>query len=348
MKLASFAAKVTGRSRIFVSAKDVERLLGAIKASDNLWEIVDYSDFPVPAVFEALRLLEVNGIVIFQNSAVTLTERGKALSEGVHPVSDLSCPSCQGRGLDLDHFSELRDRFYEAQKLRPPAIHRYDQGYVTPESTLCRFLIAYERGDVVGKDILILGDDDLVSVVLGLSGLPHSITVVEIDQRLNDFIKETAEREGFLVNVERVDLRYPLDNRHRNSYHTFFTDPPETLPAADAFIGRGILALRAPGCAGYFGFTRREASLSKWYELQRLLHGYGTVITDIIHNFNEYVNWGYAEDTKAWELAPLKIKPERNWYRSALYRIETLEGFTGSTKEYPNQNLSEDVESSTT
>lgn len=348
MELADLAAQITSKSTIFISTADLERLLGAIKKTHNLWEIVDYSDFPVPAVFEAIRLLESGDFVSLTDSSVSLTEKGMELAKGVKPAEDLACPDCEGRGLDQNFFSDVRDRFLDIQKQRPAAVHRYDQGYVTPASTYSRFLIGYERGDIAGKDILILGDDDLISVVLGLSGLPKSITVVEIDTRLTDFIKTTGEREGFRVNVEEVDLRYPLSQDHRNSYDTFFTDPPETLVAADAFIGRGILALRSPGSAGYFGFTRREASLSKWYNLQRMLHQYGVVITDIIHNFNEYVNWDYEEETKAWEMAPIKVRPEKNWYRSALYRIETLEGFTGNTSVYADQNIHEDAESSTT
>ncbi|NIT12871.1 MAG: bis-aminopropyl spermidine synthase family protein, partial [Candidatus Dadabacteria bacterium] len=128
----------------------------------------------------------------------------------------------------------------------------------------------------------------------------------------------------------------------------FFTDPPETLKAADAFIGKGISTLRSAGSAGYFGFTRREASLKKWYDLQKMLWGYKVVVTDIVHNFNEYVNWGYEKDTRAWQLSPLKIKPKKNWYRSALYRIVTLNGYSGSRRDYGSKNIYEDTESSTT
>ena len=195
---------------------------------------------------------------------------------------------------------------------------------------------------------MILGDDDLLGIVLGLSGLPKSVTVVEIDPRLVDFIQDTASRGGFEIRVVQFDLRRPLPEGHANAYDTFFTDPPETLPAADAFVGRGIASLRAPGSAGYFGFTRREASLTKWGNMQGMLLSYGVVFTDIIHNFNEYVNWGYEEDTRAWSLAPVKVLPDGPWYRSALYRIEALEGFRGNKKDYGDQDIYEDKESSTT
>jgi hypothetical protein len=302
----------------------------------------------VPAVFESIRLLEEKGLISVSDSGLMLTKEGRSFAKDAHPIEDLSCTTCEGRGISLEKFHDIGKRFLKIQRNRPKPVRNFDQGYVTPETTLSRFALAYERGDIVGKEIIVLGDDDLMSIVLGLSRLPKRITVVEIDKRLTDFIKEIAEKEGFQVDVETFDLRHPLPKEHVKRYDTFFTDPPETLKAADAFIGRGISALRAPGSAGYFGFTRREASLTKWYNIQKLLLKYRIVFTDIIHNFNEYINWGYEEETKAWRLSPIKVKPKKNWYRSALYRFETLEGFRGNFKDYGKENIYEDVESSTT
>jgi hypothetical protein len=348
MDFMQLARKVSSRSKITVTSKDIERLFGALKKTKLPWELVDLSDFPVPSVFETMKVLSDNGLVSISKNGFSLTTKGKEVTNWVHPVEDISCPTCDGRGINLSRFSQLKKRFLKIQKSRPQAIRRFDQGYVTPITTLSRFAFSYERGDIVGKEIIILGDDDLMSIVLGLSGLPKSITVVEIDERLTDFIHNTAKKEGFKVDVRRFDLRHPLPEEHKQKYDTFFTDPPETVKAADAFIGRGISSLRAPGSAGYFGFTRREASLRKWHEVQKMLLKYKIVFTDIIHNFNEYINWGYEEETRAWRLSPVKVRPRKNWYRSALYRFETLPGFRGNNKDYNKENIYEDEESSTT
>ena len=348
MDFKSIAKEISGRSKIKVNSKNVERLLGALRKTKLPWDLVDLSDFPVPAVFESMKVLEEREIISISDSGFKLTARGKEVVKEIHPVEDISCSDCGGRGITLEKFSDLEKNFLRVQKNRPKPIRRFDQGYVTPKTTLSRFALAYERGDVVGKEIIILGDDDLISVAFGLSGFAKGITVVEIDKRLTDFIQETADKEGFRVNVQTFDLRHPLPKEHTKRYDTFLTDPPETLKAADAFIGRGIAALRAPGAAGYFGFTRREASLNKWYDVQKLLLRYRIVFTDMIHNFNEYVNWGYEEETRAWRLSPIKVRPRKNWYRSALFRFETLDGFKGNFKDYGEENIYEDVESSTT
>jgi predicted methyltransferase len=348
MDLKKLAQHVSNKSKIKVSLMDIERLLGALKKSKNPWEVIDRADFPVPAVFETIKALEKIGLASVSRNGFYLTDEGKNVAKSLHPVDDLSCRTCEGRGISLEKFSEIKDKFLKIQKRRPAPLRKFDQGYVTPSTTLARFALAHEKGDIFGKEIFVLGDDDLISIVLGISRLPKKITVVEIDRRLTDFIQETGVKEGFKVEVHTFDLRRSIPREHMNKYDTFFTDPPETLKAADAFIGRGIAALRQPGSAGYFGFTRREASLTKWYALQKMLLKYKIVFTDIIHNFNEYINWGYEEETKAWRLSPSKVKPNKNWYRSALYRFETLEGFRGNNKEYAGENIYEDHESSTT
>ncbi|MBI2486231.1 MAG: bis-aminopropyl spermidine synthase family protein [Deltaproteobacteria bacterium] len=348
MDFKDLAKEISSRSKIKINRKNIERLLGALRKTKLPWELVDLSDFPVPAVFESMKVLEEKEIISISDAGFKLTARGKEVVKDIHPVEDISCSDCEGRGITLEKFSDLEKKFLRVQKNRPGAIRRFDQGYVTPKTTLSRFAVAYERGDVVGKEIILLGDDDLMSIALGLSGLTKGITVVEIDKRLTDFIQETADKEGFKINVQTVDLRHPLPKEHVKKYDAFITDPPETIKAADAFIGRGIASLRAPGSAGYFGFTRREASLTKWYDVQKLLLKYRIVFTDIVHNFNEYVNWGYEEETRAWRLSPIKVRPRKNWYRSALYRFETLDGFRGNFKDYGEENIYEDVESSTT
>jgi len=348
MDLKKLAQQVSNKSKIKVTVSDIERLLGALRKSKNPWDVIDKSDFPVPAVFESIKALEKIRLVSVSGNGFYLTDEGKNVAKSLHSVDDLSCKTCEGRGIILEKFSEIRNKFLKIQKRRPAPLRKFDQGYVTPSTTLSRFALAYERGDIHGKEIFVLGDDDLISIVLGISRLPKRITVVEIDNRLTDFIQETGVKEGFKVDVHTFDLRRSIPRDHRNKYDTFFTDPPETLQAADAFIGRGIATLSQPGSAGYLGFTRREASLTKWYELQKMLLKYKIVFTDIIHNFNEYINWGYEEETRAWRLSPSKVKPNKNWYRSALYRLETLEGFRGNNRDYGNENIYEDHESSTT
>lgn len=62
------------------------------------------------------------------------------------------------------------------------------------------------------------------------------------------------------------------------------------------------------------------------------------------------MNWGgYVEETRAWRLLPIKVKPSYNWYKSYMFRIQTLEGSRGFEDEITvGDELYNDEEASTT
>ncbi|MBT9253000.1 MAG: bis-aminopropyl spermidine synthase family protein [Brockia lithotrophica] len=225
---------------------------------------------------------------------------------------------------------ELYREFLRVSAGRPPAIQDFDQGSVTPETTVSRVLFLEQNGDLWGKDILVLGaEDDLTGLAIALTRKARRVLVLDIDARLVDF-DNRAFRELGIDNAEaRVfDLRNPLPEELLGAFDVFVSDPPETLASFRAFIGRGIAALREEGAVGYFGLTLRDASVYKWREFQRLLTGeFGVVITDILQNFNHYTNWDYHPRTRAAQIAPVAHPPRDIWYRSAWYRIEVLPGF---------------------
>ncbi len=351
--LREIALNVEQRTGIKTYIKSIENVIKALLVENDFWGVVDLSDEPLPVVAETIKLLSKEGFVELGKEEVKLTEKGEkfANEEKIFPCMDLKCKICGGRGIDLEEFEELLERFREVVRDRPSPVREFDQGYVTPETTVARIILMNARVDLKGKNVFVIGDDDLTSIALMLSDLPRNITVLDIDERLLNFIGAVAEKIGYR-NAELLafDLRKPLPSEIQGKFDTFLTDPPETIEAFKAFIGRGIATLKGPRCAGYFGVTRRESSLEKWRTLQRvLIEEFNVVITDIIRNFNIYENWGYEEETRAWSLAPVKSIPRKHWYRSYMFRIETLEGSKGFTEEILNEEkLYRDEESSTT
>ncbi|AIF70275.1 hypothetical protein PAP_09495 [Palaeococcus pacificus DY20341] len=344
--------KVKEKTPIPVYERTVENVLSAVLASGDLWRIIDLSEEPLPLVTEVLGVLSKLGYIEF-NKEIILTQKGKELVEkyGIAKREDYTCKHCEGKTVELNAFNDLLEQFKEIVKDRPQPKHDFDQAYVTPETTVARVALMHTRGDLANKEVFVLGDDDLTSIALMLSGLPKRIAVLDIDERLIKFIEKAADEIGYSnIDIFTFDLRKPLPDYALKKFDTFITDPPETVDAVRAFVGRGIATLKGPGCAGYFGITRRESSLDKWREIQKLLlNEFGVVITDLIRNFNEYVNWGYEEETRAWRLVPIKVKPGHNWYKSYMFRIQTLEGSKGFEDEITlGQELYDDDESSTT
>ena len=311
--------KVREKTDIPVYERSVENVIGAVQGSSNIWRIVDLSEEPLPLVVAILEVLRDLGYIQFRDG-VFLTEEGKRFAQryGIGRREDYTCPYCKGKTVDMEAFKDLLERFKEIVKNRPEPKHEFDQAYVTPETTVARVVFMHTRGDLENREVFVLGDDDLTSIALMLSGLPKRIAVLDIDHRLTEFIEKTAEEIGYNnIEIFTFDLRKPLPEYALRKFDTFITDPPETVDAIRAFVGRGIATLKGPGCAGYFGITRRESSLNKWRDIQKLLlNEFQVVITDIVRNFNEYVNWGYEEETRAWRLIPIKVKPTYNWYKS--------------------------------
>ncbi len=348
--LKEIAKEAERRSKVPAYAASVERVLKALLATGDFWKVVDISDEPLPLVAEILKILNERGFVKFEQEMIILTEDGFELAKrlSITPFSSHRCPTCRGKGVVIDgQLKKAYETFVEIQKDRPSAAHEFDQGYITPENTFFRVALADDRGDLREKDVIVLGDDDLMSVALALSGFPRKVTILEIDERLVSFIKEVSEKYNLNIDARVHDLREPLPDDVVNSYDTFFTDPPETVEAIKAFVGRGVATLKSERKAGYFGITRRESSLDKWRKIQVVLNEMGLVITDIIHNFNDYVNWDYFEQMRGWELTPVKKAPSQIWYRSAQYRVETVRGFKGFNEPIVG-DIYNDAESSTT
>lgn len=340
LTLASIAERAARQHSVPVTARDVERTVAVLQVTGDLWQVADGADVPLMALCGILSVLQEEGLMATEGTALTLTEAGRQWVRdlGIPPFQEHPCPTCLGRGIALGPVAEIAPRFAALARQRPEAIQDYDQGYITEESALARVALMGWKGDLVGKELLVLGDDDLVSLAAALTRWPKRVVVLEIDERLIDFLREAAREEGVALEAVRHDLREPLPSEWLRAFDTFLTDPTESLRGFQAFLLRGLAALKGPGSAGYFGLSRREASLKKWHAIQAFLNAHGVVITDLRDDFSEYVNWPYMETMRAWPFLPVKVRPRQNWYRSAFYRIERVEEVP-----IPNQRYEGDI-----
>ena len=293
-----------------------------------------------PATFWELINFQDSDIVTFLNTVKNLIEKGKITYKkpyfylgkdvDVVPYHHPGCLVCSPFNKD-PYWKEVLNRFLEITQNRPLPTSDFDQGFIKPEDTVKRTAFIYERGDLEDTEIFILGDDDLISLSMAITGLPKKIVVVEIDERINRFIKEKAEQIGynqlFVYNYNVIDS---LPEDLKGKFDVFVTDPVETQKGLKLFVSRCISALKGPGSAGYMGFTHREASLRKWFDFQKFLIDSGFVITDILRDFTTY-----PEEDNQWEdfyrtyriMKEFDLNlPTVDWYKSCLVRFEVVEG----------------------
>lgn len=319
---------VQNETGIRVTEQGLRRVIGALLSEGEFWGSLRFANEPFNLVAEICKYLQEKEYIYFSGSRILLTEAGDQwLNQNkIQPIIPSVCKTCQGKAVELTKFTDLLATLKHITLSRPSSIIDYDQGYVTEETTVARVALLAQQGDIQNKDILVLGDDDLLSIAAGLSRLPRRVIVVEIDPRIVDFIDKIAKKQDLPVEARIVDLRNPLPSDLLKSFDTFLTDPPETLKALELFISRGIAGLKGPGCAGYFGVTNVESSKVKWKALEEaLILKHKVVITDMIRNFNEYVNWKHLLSSIRNDIDPVKVEPKLNWYRSTQFRIETLE-----------------------
>ena len=352
--LKEVATAVQEETKVRLHRRNVERVLSALLTENDFWKVIDLSDLPVPAVAGIVKRFIKEGILFTDDREnILLTQKGYDLISdlGISPVVDYSCQSCEGRGYPFHIDKEFYRTFVELAKERPTPIRDYDQGAVTPETTVSRVLFIESRGDLAGKDVIVMGaEDDLTGLAVALRRKARSVLVIDIDERLIEYDNRIFKDLG-IENARAMvwDLRKPYGEDMLGKFDVFITDPPETFAAFRAFIGRGIATLKEEGCAGYFGLTLRDSSIFRWKEFQEILiNEYGTVITDIVQDFNHYMNWEYHDETRAAEIAPVKRGPTDIWYRSAWYRIETLPGFKRWNEPISDEVFYLDEEGSTT
>jgi predicted methyltransferase len=294
-----------------------QRVLSLLTRVGDPWEVAGRCRLPFPRLVGLLRDWERQGLVELAPGRVRLTELGRDRAT-CRPDPD-------------DCLRELTPIFHRLAADRPPADARFGQGHLTADSVLARVRTMLVHGDLwPGVRVAVMGDDDLASLALALTHLPSRVAVFEIDRRVTEFIAEQAARLGLGgLEVHAADLRRPLPAEHLGGYDLFLTDPSETDAGLRMFLGRGLSALRpGPGAVGYFGLTLIEADLAKWRRLQRWLLIRPVVVTAVHPDHGVYEDWPtQVEEARAFGLPCFSAAAERPWYRSSLFRVETLDGF---------------------
>ncbi len=207
---------------------------------------------------------------------------------------DSCCPVCAGEGLVIPAgLSPVLDRFTAICAERPECDVTLDQSHGTPETGIRRSLLMIGKGLVSGRRVAFLGDDDLVSLALGLvlrtvhgGDTEHPFLVFDIDARFIDFIRERAAGLGIPLEAIRYDVRDPVPERFIGSCDTVITDPPYTVNGMTLFAFRAAQLIRDEG--GDLMLSYADPAPRDLREIERELNrqGWGTV--DLRPGFNRY------------------------------------------------------------
>ena len=176
------------------------------------------AELPVPIVAAVCGELRKRSVVADERPT-QLTAAGRELfAGGSLRIGRPSCAGCGGRGVVVPgELSPLVRELSKAVRGGPPARLELDQCHCTVDTKLRRLLAVHEAGALVGRRVLLLGDDDLTGLALHLLVKHHgsastiaSLAIVDVDPALISFLACELAEAPFPVTCVEHDLREPL------------------------------------------------------------------------------------------------------------------------------------------
>jgi hypothetical protein len=300
MAATSILDLIAQATRLREGSAGVQALLRAVyrAGSLRLQDAAREARLPLPVASAVRRELEKAGL-LERKQGLSLTGDGRDFVErdlGMRTTQlDITCAACAGHGIVIpDSLKAEVERLAEIISSAPSVDVTLDQAPCMPDTAMRRALLMLQNGALEGKRVLLLGDDDSVSIAIGLVGralrqgdLTRGITVVDADERRLAFLRDIAAREQLALDVVHHDLRRALPAGLLRSFDTIETDPPYTLEGARLFLARGCEAL-APEADGHCFFSFTHWPASQMLELQKVFTELGLAVRAVWPNFNRY------------------------------------------------------------
>lgn len=277
------------------------------------------ADLPTPIVAAICGELRRHGLVSEERPA-QFTVAGRRRFASGSAVVDTTCATCGGRGIALTpDVARLRRGLAAVSDAAPAPLVELDQCHSTPKTKLRRVLAMHAADAINGRRILLLGDDDLISIALlrfvrQFGGTIERLVVADIDERLLEFIALELDGAPFPFECVRWDLR----DRRAGRFETVVTDPPYTSAGARLFLARAVESLAGPGSQIFLSFGSRRPGVQA--DVQHAIVEAGLEIRSLTRDFNDYVGAGVIGGTS--HLYHLAVPPAVRPSHASLYTHE--------------------------
>ena len=169
---------------------------------------------PVPVATAIKKELMACGLVV-QCGGIVLSPLGQKYLEEALGYKGVNKDQL-ARLLEDDDFAEetalaLAEKHGDLYENRPTVDVTIDQAKGTPETAFRRAILCLRREFLIGKKILCVGDDDLVSIALALllkhigsTGAGSEICVFDVDERFLSYIESTADTMQLPITCVKV------------------------------------------------------------------------------------------------------------------------------------------------
>lgn len=192
--------------------------------------------------------------------------------------------------LENQQYRDTIEFLRSIQKFRPAPNREYDQFTATLETTARRSTLLQFMGDIEGKRVLFLGDDDFTSVAIARYGKAEEIAVLDIDKRVLDGIGNISTQQKFGIKTIEYDARKTLPRDFLGKYDVVFTDPPYTPNGISLFVSRAIEALDTKNQSArfYLSYGNSDRAKERFIPIYANLADSGLMIRWMFDKFNRY------------------------------------------------------------
>ncbi|MEU2103225.1 bis-aminopropyl spermidine synthase family protein [Nocardia sp. NPDC019255] len=203
---------------------------------------------------------------------------------------------------------------------RAPASRQdIDHVSATAETVVRRALWMDSTFDLAGSRILFVGDHDLTSIATALVCPRASITVVDLDERILEFIDTETAHLPNEVQCLFADLRLGLPTAAARSADLAVTDPPYTPEGIKLFLARGLAGLRDKENSRIlmaYGFSARQPALG--LKVQNTVRDLHLATEAMLPRFNRYLGAQAVGSSADWYVC----RPTSRTWRS----LESAQG----------------------
>jgi predicted methyltransferase/DNA-directed RNA polymerase subunit RPC12/RpoP len=307
MDVDTAVTEVAGAVGLAEGEAGIRDILSALLSAEPaaVREVARLAELPVPIVAAVCGELRKRGIVDTQRP-VRLTAAGRAAVRAAAGGTAVraACPACGGRGVVIPtELAGLAEQLQPAADGAPGARAELDQTHCTVPTKISRVLRLHEARALAGQRIVLLGDDDLISVAIarfaawaGNPAMVRRLTVIDSDEAVLDWAGQQVAAAGGSAELVRHDLREPLPDGLAGGFDVAVTDPPYTVAGAELFLSRAVSALApAPGRHVFLSFGARRPA--ETLAVQRSIAAMGLAVRSLTAGFNEYLGAGILAGT---------------------------------------------------
>jgi N4-bis(aminopropyl)spermidine synthase len=143
--------------------------------------------------------------------------------------------------------------------------------------------------DLARASLLFVGDHDLTSLAACAVNPHTTAAVVDLDERVLEYVDQQARRLGFRIRCYFGDLRFGLPRELNGYADVAFTDPPYTPEGVQLFLARAVQGLRDPATGRLvmaYGFSDQHPALG--LKVQNAIQDLRLVYEAILPGFNRY------------------------------------------------------------